>query len=194
MCECNCSLLLLSHSIWWYMLYQWQSHIKWSQKTYQEQSSMHDKLQWGSKQKIPQNTVLIWTHPLWKRLTLIPPNMMLGIFSTKTPKSNSVWETVYYHPNLSSLTPPTCNKKLVSLNNIEDLHRGLEAALCSFWSQCNITTLFPNLPWNNITQHLSIKFAVAFVVGVQSSTISSVVNKVVMATKLLMHANTVTVE
>ena len=99
------------------------------------------------------------------RLTLTPLNMTLGIFSTETRKSNAAWETIYFHPDLSSLTPENRDKKSVPFNNIQNLHRGLEAALRSFRSQCKRTTLFPNLPWNNRTYQVSMKFAVAFVIG-----------------------------
>ena len=99
------------------------------------------------------------------RLTLTPLNMTLGIFSTETRKSNEAWETIYFHPDLSSLTPENREKKSVPFNNLQNLHRGLEAALGSFRSQCRKTTVFPNLPWNDRTYQVSMKFAVAFVIG-----------------------------
>ena len=100
-----------------------------------------------------------------EKLTLTPLNMMLGIFSTEMQKSNNAWETLYFHLNLSSLNPENRDKKSVPFHNPQNLHRGLEATLCSFHSQCTKTTLFPNLPWNNKTYHISMKFAVALVVG-----------------------------
>ena len=99
------------------------------------------------------------------RLTLTPLNMTLGIFSTETRKSNAAWETIYFHPDLSSLTHENLDKKSVPFNNIQNLHRGLDAALGSFRRQCRKETLFPNLPWNNRTYQVSMKFAVAFVIG-----------------------------
>ena len=66
------------------------------------------------------------------RLTLTPLNMMLSIFSTETQKSNKAWETIYFHPNLLCFTPKNWDKKSVPFNNIQNLHRGLDAALCLF--------------------------------------------------------------
>ena len=66
------------------------------------------------------------------RLTFAPLNMMLGIFSTETQKSKAAWETIYFHSNLSSLTPKNWDNKSIPFNNIQNLLKGLEAALCSF--------------------------------------------------------------
>ena len=95
------------------------------------------------------------------RLSLTPLNMTLGIFSTETRKSNYAWETLYFHPPSSHLT---CSPS--ALDNLKNLHRGLGAALASFKDICNTETILRDLPWNNtIYKNVSMKFAIAFIIG-----------------------------
>ena len=57
------------------------------------------------------------------RLPLTPLNMMLGILCAETFNSTLAWETIYFHPNLSPLTPKNCDKKYLHFNNIQNLYR-----------------------------------------------------------------------
>ena len=96
-----------------------------------------------------------------RRLSLTPLNMTLGIFSTETQKLNYAWETLYFHPQLSNLASSS-----TSLDHLKNLHRGIREALASFKAACNSETILSKLPWNNtIYRNVSLKFAVAFVVG-----------------------------
>ena len=98
------------------------------------------------------------------RLTLTPLNMTLGIFNTVTRRSSTAWETLYFHPDakyMSSLQSlPT-----QPIDNIKNLHRGLEAALSSFKEQGNKPIEVSNFPWNGTTYSVKMKFAIAFVIG-----------------------------
>ena len=45
------------------------------------------------------------------RLTLTPLNMTLGIFNVTTRKRQEAWETIYYHPDHSYVSPNHQKKK-----------------------------------------------------------------------------------
>ena len=49
------------------------------------------------------------------------------------------------------------------VHNVENLHRGLDVALCSFKEACQREYIFPNFPWNGSTHVVRMKFAIAFV-------------------------------
>ena len=98
------------------------------------------------------------------RLSLTPLNMTLGMFSTETRRSNSAWETVYFHPDPNFMM--SLQKQYTKpVHNVENLHRGLDVALCSFKEACQREYIFPNFPWNGSTHVVRMKFAVAFVIG-----------------------------
>ena len=98
------------------------------------------------------------------RLSLTPPNVTLGTFSTKTRRSNLAWQTVHFHPdpNFMISLQNQCTKPV---HNVENLHRGLDVAFCSFKEACQRECVFPNFPWNGSTHVVRMKFAVAFAIG-----------------------------
>ena len=98
------------------------------------------------------------------RLSLTPLNMTLGIFNTATRHSNEAWETIYFHPD-SSYMRTFAGSKVEGVHGVENLHRGLDAAFASFRQQCKKKTVFRKLPWNGRIHDVSMKFAVAFVIG-----------------------------
>ena len=98
------------------------------------------------------------------RLSLTPLNMTLGIFNTATRRQNDAWETIYFHPD-SSYHKGLNQRKTQPIDNIENLHRGLDIALSSLKSQCKRQTTFNRLPWNGQLYKVNMKFAVAFVIG-----------------------------
>ena len=98
------------------------------------------------------------------RLSLTPLNMTLGIFNTTTRHSSEAWETIYFHPD-SSYMKTFAKSKVEGVHGVENLHRGLDAAFESFRQQCGKKTVFRKLPWNGSIHEVSMKFAVAFVIG-----------------------------
>ena len=98
------------------------------------------------------------------RLSLTPLNMTLGIFSTATRQSNSAWETIYFHPDANHMSSNQ-SQHTRSIHNMENLHRGLDAALSSFKAQCRSGPVRTVLPWNGDFHVVNMKFSIAFVVG-----------------------------
>ena len=91
--------------------------------------------------------------------TLCPLNMTLGIFSDFTRSTRpDAWETLYFHPQ---------GKSNVSVDNVNNLHNGLRAALASFRAICESSDdiWWHNCPWNGKLWNVRLKFAVAFFVG-----------------------------
>ena len=90
--------------------------------------------------------------------TLTPLNMTLGIFNTQTRKRKDAWETLYFHPT---------NPSHVPVDNVQNLHNGIELALESLldiWKE-NTTLVWNNLPWAGKDWKVSMKFAIAFIIG-----------------------------
>ena len=54
--------------------------------------------------------------------TLTPLNMTLRIFNTQARKRRDAWETLYFHPT---------NPSHVPIDNVQNLHNGIELALRS---------------------------------------------------------------
>ena len=98
------------------------------------------------------------------RLSLTPLNMTLGIFNTATRHSKDAWQTIYFHPD-SSYMKTFAESKVEGVHGVENLHRGLDAAFASFRQQCEKKNVFRKLPWNGSIHEVSMKFAVAFVIG-----------------------------
>jgi hypothetical protein len=102
------------------------------------------------------------------RLTLTPLNMTLGIFNVATrAKRPDAWETIYWQPDKTFVSADQSNNP-TSLDNVKNLHKGIEIALKSFKEICEMKEgiLWDGLPyagkiWNNI----KMKFAIAYVVG-----------------------------
>lgn len=90
--------------------------------------------------------------------TLTPLNMTLGIFSTEARKRRDAWETLYFHPSKSAPD---------GVQNIQNLHNGIEAALESLldiWKRKK-SLFWDNLPWAGNRWKVSMKFAIAFIIG-----------------------------
>ena len=84
-----------------------------------------------------------------------PLNMTLGIFSDETRSTRpDAWETIYFHPK--------SRDKLKPIDNLNNLHNGLCAALRSFREACDSEEVFQwkNLPWNGKHFCVKMKFAI----------------------------------
>ena len=90
--------------------------------------------------------------------TLTPLNFTLGILNTQARKRKDAFETIYFHPSKSSH---------ISIDNVQNLHNGIELALKSLldiWKE-NKTVIWDNLPWVGKSWKVSMKFAIAFIIG-----------------------------
>ena len=94
--------------------------------------------------------------------SLTPLNMTLGIFNDLTRSSRpDAWETIYFHPSGKR------DKADESIDNVNNLHAGLRAALNSLKEACDSSEglRWSNLPWNGRSWSVILKFAVAFFIG-----------------------------
>ena len=100
------------------------------------------------------------------RQNMMPLNMTLGIFNTATRRRPEAWELIYSHPDQSYMSSLQGTKTL-PLDNIRNLHNGLELALDSLKTEMEQENciVWTRLPWNNRTYEVNMKFAVAFVIG-----------------------------
>ena len=105
------------------------------------------------------------------KLSLTPLNMTLGIFNTATRKLPSAWETLYFHPDTSFEATrnetPARKKSQTSLDVVHNLHNGLRVALESFKELTERPggVFWDNLPYAGKHWEVSMKFAIAFVIG-----------------------------
>ena len=100
------------------------------------------------------------------RQNLMPLNLTLGIFNTATRRRPEAWELMYFHPDQAFMASQQ-TEKTVPEDNVRNLHNGLALALDSLKKEMerDNCVLWRNLPWNNTTYEVNMKFAVAFVIG-----------------------------
>eukprot|EP00531_Pseudo-nitzschia_arenysensis_P000969 CAMPEP_0116116834 /NCGR_PEP_ID=MMETSP0329-20121206/1249_1 /TAXON_ID=697910 /ORGANISM="Pseudo-nitzschia arenysensis, Strain B593" /LENGTH=935 /DNA_ID=CAMNT_0003610355 /DNA_START=406 /DNA_END=3213 /DNA_ORIENTATION=+ len=92
------------------------------------------------------------------KLSLTPLSMTLGIFNTEARKRKDAWETLYFHPSSSEAN---------AIDNVQNLHIGIEAALESFNHLClsQRAIKWTNLPWAGKEWEVNLKFSIAFFIG-----------------------------
>ena len=99
------------------------------------------------------------------RLSLTPLTFTLGIFSTSVRSKPEAWETLYFHPD-SEFESSRHSRKPTAFESMQNLHRGLDAALKSFRDVCKEGGLDWNyLPYAGKLWKVRMKFAIAYVVG-----------------------------
>ena len=100
------------------------------------------------------------------RLSLTPLNMTLGILNTATRKRPDAWETIYFHPD-SEFESSHHSKKTTPIDNIQNLHNGIELALQSFKEICELSegVQWDDLPYGGKKWKVHMKFAIAYVIG-----------------------------
>lgn len=98
-------------------------------------------------------------------LQVTPLNMTLGIFNTKTRTNPEAWTTLYYHPtNDTESVYHSATTKPV--HNIQNLHRGLQAALKSFKKVCDRGGMkWKSLSYAGKKWDVTMQFALCFVIG-----------------------------
>ena len=100
------------------------------------------------------------------RQNLMPLNLTLGIFNTATRRRPEAWELLYFHPDQAYMATQQ-KAKTQPEDNIRNLHNGLELALHSLKIEMEQENgiLWKQLPWNNTTYEVKMKFSIAFVIG-----------------------------
>ena len=100
------------------------------------------------------------------RLTLTPLNMTLGIFNVATRTRPDAWETIYFHPDAEFLSSDH-SRKYKSVENIQNLHNGIKAALSSFKEACESEegVLWECLPYAGREWTVKMKFSIAYIIG-----------------------------